>query len=84
MRYVPVYKCPLCDKITIPSNITPVELDYNQLPELMGKIVQRSQWSGSLASMKFPMEVICKCYDGNAGLARFAGLVKYGHELKKF
>lgn len=77
MKYVPVYKCPLCNKVTIPPGVSPSEIPYDQLPVLMGKIVQRSQWSGSLASMKFPMEVICKCADGNAGLARFAGFVRY-------
>lgn len=70
-KYYPVYKCPLCG--TILRGREPIEIPYDQLPELLGKIIKNQQFAGNPYLYQAPMHVPCKCKDGSAGLAAFAG-----------
>lgn len=74
MRYFAVYKCPLCGKLSRLADS--VEIPYDELPALLGKVIQNQSFAGNPYFYKAPMYVSCKCADGNAGLAQFAGFVK--------
>lgn len=70
-KYYPTYKCLLCGTILHVGE--PKEIPYDQLPELLGKIVRNQQFAGNPYLYQAPMHVPCKCKDGSAGLAVFAG-----------
>lgn len=74
MRYFAVYKCPLCGKLSRLADS--VEISYDELPALLGKVIHNQSFAGNPYLYKAPMHVPCKCADGNAGLAQFAGFVK--------
>ena len=67
-----LYKCLICNRLTRWPET--VQLTYDMLPEFLGKFVQHQQFFGNLHLHKIPDRVPCKCKDGNAGLACFAGL----------
>jgi hypothetical protein len=69
-----VYKCLLCERISRLGN--PIELEKDQLPQLLGKIVANQKFFGHPILHKAPMQVPCKCSDGSAGLAYLAGIAK--------
>lgn len=73
VKYFATYKCPLCGKLLTPSSS--VEIPYEQLPALLGKAVQNQMFAGNPYLHQVPMHVVCKCNDGNAGLAPFVGFV---------
>ena len=74
MKYVPVYRCPLCNKLSQLGN--EFDIEYDQLPELLGKCVRNQQFVGNPVLHKVPMQIVCKCGNGNAGLAQFAGFAR--------
>ena len=79
MKYQPVYKCPLCGRLL--SRSQPQEVPTEMLPALLGKVIQHQQLAAeaSLNHSQFPLpeklvcSIPCKCPDGSAGLAQFAG-----------
>ena len=75
MKYCAVYRCQLCGTIRkLPDEI---EISYDELPKVLGKVIQNHQlFSGNPYLHKAPMYVSCKCKDGNAGLALFAGFMQ--------
>lgn len=74
MKYFAVYKCPLCGKLSRLSDS--VEIPYEELPKILGKVVQNQLFAGNPYLHQAPMHVPCKCDNGDAGLAYFAGFVK--------
>jgi len=73
-HYDIVYKCPLCERLLRLGKA--VDLKYEQLPELLGKIIANQRFAGHPILYEAPMYVSCQCSDGNAGLACIAGLLK--------
>lgn len=73
-KYYAVYKCPLCG--TLMATPKAIELEYDDLPKLLGKIVRNQQFAGHPVLHEAPMHLPHKCADGNAGLAQFAGFIK--------
>lgn len=73
-RYDAVYRCMLCGKYMVLGN--PVELEYNQLPEVCGAIVKNQIFAGNPYLHQAPMQIPCKCADGNCGMAYFAGMMR--------
>ena len=74
MKVYTVYKCPLCGKLSRLPNES--DIPYDELPKVLGSIVRNQQFFGNPALYQAPMYIVCKCADGNAGLAHFAGFVK--------
>ena len=74
MKYHAVYKCPLCGKLLKLGDS--VEIPYDELPNILGSIVKNQQFAGNPYLHKAPMYIPCKCDNGNAGLAQFAGFMK--------
>lgn len=74
MKYWAVYKCPLCGKLSRLSDS--VEIPYDELPKILGKVIQNQSFINNPYLYQAPMHIPCKCNDGNAGLAQFAGFVK--------
>lgn len=74
MKYWAVYKCPLCG--TLNKQGQSYEINKDDLPKILGKVVQNQQFAGNAYLYKVPMYAICKCSDGNVGLAQFAGFVE--------
>ena len=72
MKYQPVYKCPLCGRLL--SRSKPQEVPTEMLPALLGKVIQHQQLAANpFTRNNVPMHIPCKCPDGSAGLAQFAG-----------
>lgn len=72
MKYQPVYKCPLCGRLL--SRSQPQEVPTEMLPALLGKVIQHQQLAANpFTRNNVPMHIPCKCPDGSAGLAQFAG-----------
>ena len=74
MKYWAVYKCPLCGKLSRLGDS--VEIPYDKLPELLGQIMKNQLFAGNPYLHKAPLYIPCKCNNGNAGLAQFAGFVQ--------
>lgn len=74
-NYYPVYRCPLCDRIL---RAKPVQLYSDKLPEAIGMVEKAAQFSSNpyLAGFTVPLHILCKCPDGSAGYAIFAGFKK--------
>lgn len=70
----PVYKCPLCGRLL--TNGEPKDIPYDQLPNALAEFVKNQQFAGHPILYVAPMHIPCKCPDGNAGLATFAGFIK--------
>lgn len=73
-KYYPTYKCPLCG--TLLQYGEPKEIPQDKLPELLGQIIRNQQFAGNPHLYQAPMHITCKCKDGSAGLAVFAGFKK--------
>lgn len=71
MRVKPVYKCHLCGRLL--STGESKEIPYEKLPSVLGKVIQNQLFAGNPALHETPMNIPCKCPDGSAGLAYFAG-----------
>lgn len=74
MKYWAVYKCPLCGKLSRLGDS--VEIPYDELPNLLGKVMQNQLFAGNPYLHKAPLHIPCKCDNGNAGLAQFAGFMR--------
>lgn len=74
MKYHAVYKCPICGKLSTVGDS--VEIMYDDLPKILGKIVRNQAFAGNPYLHEVPMYVVCKCEDGNAGLAQFSGFMQ--------
>lgn len=70
-KYYPAYKCPLCGSLLQAGD--PVEIPYDKLPEYLGVFIRNQQFAGNPYLHQVPMHIPCKCKDGSAGLAFFAG-----------
>lgn len=71
-KYLAVYKCPLCGTLMKTTN-DPIEIPYDELPKLLGRYVRNQQFAGNPYLYEAPEYLPCKCKDGSAGLAIFAG-----------
>lgn len=67
------YKCPLCNQLI---SSEPFEAKYDDLPVLLGKVVQNQRFAGNPILHDKPMNIPHQCKDGSAGLAVFAGFKK--------
>lgn len=69
-KYCPAYRCHMCGTLIAGDEF---EAYYNDLPELLGKVVQNQRFIGNhylhTVSFYYPH----KCKDGSAGLGIFAG-----------
>ena len=74
MKYSAIYKCPLCGQLIRYGQ--PHEVPYDELPRLLGKVVQNQLFAGNPVLHEAPMHIPHKCQDGSAGLACFAGFLK--------
>ena len=74
MTYRAVYKCPLCSRKLLYGN--PQEIPQDRLPEVLGLVIKNQLFAGNPALHQVPMHIPCKCPDGNAGLAAFAGFIQ--------
>lgn len=81
MKYWAVYKCPLCGKLSRLSDS--VEIPYDELPNLLAHVIKNQTFINNPYLYQAPMHIPCKCNDGNAGLAQFAGFVKDESEKDK-
>lgn len=75
-KYQAVYKCPLCGALI--SNGNAQEVNYNDLPKLLGKVVHNQLFAGNPYLHEAQMHIPHQCNNGDAGLAVFAGFVKVG------
>ena len=73
-KYIAVYKCPLCGQMLKYGE--PQEVHYNDLPKFLGMFVNNQLFAGNPYLNNAPMHIPCKCKDGSAGLAAFAGFLK--------
>lgn len=71
-KYRPVYKCLLCGQM-ISHKKESIEIPYDKLPELLGRVVRNQQFIGNPYLYEAPMQIPHKCDDGSAGFAQFAG-----------
>ena len=74
MKYSAIYKCPLCGQLIRYGQ--PHEVPYDELPRLLGKVVQNQLFAGNPVLHEAPMHIPHKCKDGSAGLSYFAGFLK--------
>ena len=74
MKYWAVYKCPLCGKLLKLADS--IEIPYDELPGLLGQIMKNQLFAGNPYLHKAPLYIPCKCENGNAGLAQFAGFIQ--------
>lgn len=74
MKYWAVYKCPLCGKLSRLGDS--VELPYNKLSEILASVIKNQQFIGHPLLYRAPLYIPCKCDNGNAGLAQFAGFMQ--------
>lgn len=81
MKYWAVYKCPLCGKLLRIGDS--VEIPYNELLSILGKVMQNQTFINNPYLYKSPMYIPCKCDNGNAGLAQFAGFMQDNGEQEK-
>ena len=72
--YQPCYKCPLCGRMLVVGD--PREIPYDKLPELLGMVIKNQMFQGNPYLYQVPLHIPCKCNDGSAGLAMFAGFRK--------
>lgn len=75
-KYRAVYKCPLCGRTLLYGE--PREVPYEKLPDMLGMVIRNQQFAGNPYLYQAPMQIPCKCPDGSAGLAQFAGFRKEG------
>lgn len=79
MNVRPVYKCHLCNAVFEYGNS--VETPYEELPRLLGKVVQNQMFMNNPALYQFPMHIFHSCRDGKgAGLAQFIGFKEVSNE----
>ena len=74
MKYVPVYKCLICN--TLIKYGEPKEVPYDLLPETCAKIIQNQLFAGNPYLYKAPMQIVHKCKNSNCGMAYFAGFMQ--------
>lgn len=81
MKYWAVYKCPLCGKLLRIGDS--VEIPYNELSSILGKVMQNQTFINNSYLYKSPMYIPCKCDNGDVGLAQFAGFMQDNSEQEK-
>lgn len=69
-KYMALYKCQLCGKVMKLGEAQ--EARYNDLPELMARVLKNQMMIGSM-HYQAPLMAPCKCDDGSCGAAYFAG-----------
>ncbi|MDE7245540.1 MAG: hypothetical protein K2O18_16425 [Oscillospiraceae bacterium] len=74
MLVKPIYKCLLCGQLLTTGK--PQDVPREALPGLLGKVVQNQIFAGNPYLYQAPMHIPCKCKDGNAGMAYFAGFMQ--------
>lgn len=68
----PIYRCLLCNTSFTAGN--PVDVAYEQIPDLLGKVIQNQMFMSNPALYQFPMHLPHKCQDHKGGgLAMFIG-----------
>lgn len=72
--YRVTYKCPLCGRLLIAG--APKQIPDDKLPETLGAVIRNQLMAGNLYLYQAPMQIPCKCPDGSAGMAYFAGFKK--------
>ena len=72
-KYRAAYKCQLCGVILYTGEA--IEIPYDELPNLLGRVVRNQKFAGNPYLYQAPMHIPHKCRDGSAGLAQFAGFV---------
>ena len=81
MKYWAVYKCQLCGKLLKINDS--VEISYDELPSILGKVINNQSFINNPYLYKAPMYIPCKCNNGNVGLATFAGFMQDTSEKDK-
>lgn len=79
MLVKPVYKCLLCGQLLTTGQAQ--DIPYNELPGLLGKVVQNQLFAGNPYLYQAPMHIPCRCRDGSAGMAYFAGFKRVDTEV---
>ena len=74
-KYYAMYKCPLCNS-EFTCNKTPVEIDENEIPDLLGKFVAHQRFAHNPYLYDAPMYMVHRCGNGDGGLAPFIGFRK--------
>lgn len=74
MKFFATYKCPLCNKLFSISE-KPFEMEREQGPELVGKIIANQVMLGNPYLYQAPMHIPHNCPDGCIGIAQLAGFV---------
>lgn len=74
MMHRAAYKCPLCGSVLLYGDAK--EIPYNELPTLLGMVINNQQFAGNPYLHKVPMHIPHRCPDGSAGLAAFAGFMR--------
>ena len=74
MKYKAIYKCQICN--TLVQYGESKEIPYDELPILLGKVIQNQQFINNAYLYQAPMYTVHQCKDGNCGLAYFAGFMK--------
>ena len=74
MKYIPVYKCQLCNTLIQYGN--PQEIPYESLPELCNRVVSNQLFAGNPYLHTALMQIPHKCENGNCGMAYFAGFMR--------
>lgn len=70
-QYYAVYKCHLCGRLLRYGK--PQQVPYDKLPDLLGEVIKSQMFANNPYLPSAPMQVPCKCPNGNAGMAYFAG-----------
>lgn len=73
MKYLAVYKCPLCNKL-VATTTDAKELTREDINNLLSKVITNQQFMGNPYLYQVPMHISHNCADGSVGLAQFAGL----------
>lgn len=68
------YKCPLCNRVLLYGEAN--DVPHEKLPDLLGMVIKNQLFAGNPALHQAPMHIPCKCPNGDAGLAAFAGFVQ--------
>lgn len=74
-KYYAVYKCLMCSCIFRVSD-SAVEIDENNIPELLARVVKSQQFIGNQYLYNAPMYLPHHCKNGDGGLAHFIGFKK--------
>lgn len=77
MKFFATYKCPMCDVMFTVSD-KPFEMNRDQGPELVGKIIANQQMLGNPYLYQAPMYIPHDCANGCVGIAQLSGFAPEG------